>query len=548
MFENLQSNATFLDLLFLLSLYFLTWTYSLRGQFLIDDHDGVEKYSDRWDAKEQKKIDTYEHEVNGKKLSFRNIQFNPYCGINGSVIRWFRINFSKKFSVIGKNDKGHEIFGFVQSPFRHHLLSLLVHCANTILAYTFLSEVLGHNIARMAVSLFVVHPITCQAVAWISGIGYLTSMFFTLLTFNLVILFPGITSYWASAIGTFLSSTCLLSGIANWVILFAIGKPIEAFLALAVALFMLLNLGKSIVTIRKEAFVKQQMGRSTIIHLRKLIVIVKTFYYYLRMLVFPKRLGLFHKWGYHYDETLERFDGMFFKGILSLLFMGILFYFGPFPIKFGILWLFSYLILFSNVITAQQFVADRYAFIPSLGFTIILAYFLQGYENLYWLILGIYLMRTWVHLPTFHNEIEFYQSNIFNFPDSEVAYGNLGVVWNFSGAPGSAMDCWRKAYSINPFYDVPSYNMYSMFKNSGQLEQAEAHMKNCLNGKTVHFQDIWQKEYEQLKLLISRNKEINEKNKALNQALNEKRYEDFEKIKLEIIELQKKPIQPEQKT
>jgi tetratricopeptide (TPR) repeat protein len=305
---------------------------------------------------------------------------------------------------------------------------------------------------------------------------------------------------------------------------------------------MLVYLGRSIVSIRKEAFVKQNMGRSTVVNIRKCGVIVKTFYYYLKMLVLPKRLGLFHKWGYHYDEVIERFDGMFFKGLLSLAAMAVLFYFAPFPVKFGMVWLFSYLILFSNVITAQQFVADRYSFIPSLGFTIVLAYYFQNFEFLYWFVLGVWIMRCWVHLPTFNNEIEFYQSNVFNFPDSEVAYGNLGVVWNFSGCGGSAVDCWRKAIDINKFYDVPHYNLYSLMKNTGQLEQAEVHLKNCLNGKTVHFNEIWQKEYIQLQAVIARKKEVEELNKKLNEALNAKKYEEFETLKTQIIELQKAPI------
>jgi len=94
-----------------------------------------------------------------------------------------------------------------------------------------------------------------------------------------------------------------------------------------------------------------------------------------------------------YDHVMrnmkERIDPMFFKGLLVLgaLVYGILK--GSMPVQFGSIWLLSYLVLFSNVITAQQFVVDRYAFISSLGFCIITAYFLSPYQPVFWCVFGL---------------------------------------------------------------------------------------------------------------------------------------------------------------
>ena len=112
-------------------------------------------------------------------------------------------------------------------------------------------------------------------------------------------------------------------------------------------------------------------------------------------------------------------------------------------------------------------------------------------------------MRVWVYLPTFQNEVRFYESNAQNFPDSEVALGNLGVAYLNHGLPGKAVDTWLEATRINPHYDVPWYNLYSFSKQQGDLIQAREFLKQCLNAKVIHFPDIWNKELAGLDMQIA---------------------------------------------
>ena len=210
-------------------------------------------------------------------------------------------------------------------------------------------------------------------------------------------------------------------------------------------------------------------------------------------------------------------DGMFWKGLLALSVIGYGILCGPPEIQFGLIWWFVYLIVFSNFITAMQFVVDRYAFISSLGYSLIVAYVLRDYPVVFGVLLGLHAMRTMTHLPTYDNLTKFYQSNAFNFPDSEVALGNLGVNYMHCGKAGSAVDVWQDAIKINPHYDVPHYNLYSIFKSNGMVQQSYEHLKNCLDSKIVHFPTEWNNEKIQLEQHMKSMKPLNHHMGELNE-------------------------------
>ena len=182
-------------------------------------------------------------------------------------------------------------------------------------------------------------------------------------------------------------------------------------------------------------------------------------------------------------------------------------------IKFAIIWFISFIIIFGNFITVQQFVTERYCAIPSIGVCILVAYFTQEYLLIYTFILGLALVRTWMHLGTYTNELNFYLSNAWNFPNSEVALGNLGVTHIRMGRLGSSLDEWHYSIQVNPEYDVPYYNIYSHHKSNAMfhiqrgnfqvgldlLKQAIPYLEKCVACKICHFKEDWSKELKDVK-------------------------------------------------
>ena len=158
--------------------FFITYIRILGKDYfvVIDDIEGIKRFDETWDDKNQKKIDSYEV-IPGKTVKY--LSFIPQLGFPGCVLRFLRLHIGKEFKVIGKNNKGHEIWGYIQSPRRHHLLSMAVQATNLSLSYFFLRPILGESLAFSACLLFSVHPLTTQCVAWISGINYSLSMLFS---------------------------------------------------------------------------------------------------------------------------------------------------------------------------------------------------------------------------------------------------------------------------------------------------------------------------------------------------------------------------------
>ena len=537
-FDYFQSHLEYFHLTLISLLHFLTWGYTvtLKG-WVSDDIQGLAQFSDHFiqhkDAQgnitKEEKIDTYEtssKDKDGKPIRIKMTAWPGYLGWPSCFMRWFRLNWGRNFKEIGKNQNGHKIYGYVQDGRKHHLLNLIVQWVNLVLGYNLLAHLFTPQVALVAMLLFATHPCGVQTVGWISGVNYLISLMFALLSFNLVLYThnPYITLPLV-ALFTLCSCGTLMHGIFNFVILLMMHQYNEALIAGLVGVYMLATLGKWSINFRFKAFEEQAMGKSTKFYWNKLIIMVKTFWYYVKLVLFPKRMGLFHTWGYHFEEPLEHVDRQFWLGLASLIaYFGLIFV-SPFVVQFGLIWAFCYMLIFSNVVTANQLVSERYVFFSMFGLSLAVANILQGFPIFVAFLLGIYVMRVWVHLPTFINEVRFYESNLFNFPYSEVAMGNLGVAYLNHGLHHKSMDTWLEASRQNTLYDVPWYNLYQICKQNGDLQGAFRFLTFCLKAKTIHFKEQWVKEMEDLKRFMSIQGSPQDFSKKLNQSIKEGNYD-----------------------
>ena len=491
------------------TLVWLTYSYFPKLGFVSDDYQGIVEYDGKLQVIDEKST----------KPRFLNTDY-------GRISRWVRYhlcggNFPSKF----KDQAGNPV-PQGKIPFRHHALSIGVLNLAVLALYGFLSQIIGPKLAIMSLGILVVHPITTQAVAWCSGLGYPLSLLWMGLSLVLV-QWAGVAElstiqlylvYGLFLLLNYLAINALFVAVMLWPILLLMGEPIFATINIVVSAWQGLGIVKSTINLRADEFKKQNMGHSTFIKPRKIIVALKTIWYYIRMIVAPTKLGLYHEWGYHYGPDVEREDRMMLAGLFTVVAsIAIFLLTSVFAIKLAILWFYAFLFIFLNWITIQQFVTERYAFIPTLGFGIIVSYILQDFTASYMLILGVYLCRTWTHLPTYDNELRFYESNIWNFPRSEVAYGNLGVTYLRMGKVGSSGDAWQHSININQDYDVPYYNIYSHYRSNanaavqqGQYDKAFDLFKvalplleRCVTCKVSHFKELWTKELWELRTLIA---------------------------------------------
>ena len=509
MFHQWVSHPYFLILLTL----WLTYSYILvKGGFCSDDIQGIEQYDGTL---------MYPDEANpGKKV--RKVSY-------GTLSKWVRYHLSggnhpsrhhykKPDGSLGDPIPSGKV------PSHHHALSVVCQSVAVILLYQFLLLVTTPTVALLTTLLFIVHPICTQAVAWPSAIGYILSLICITASLNISYWTMAQTHNWMFILG--------LGGLAffqvwgvyaqaipmfTWVILLVLG---QWQMALVAALFSGLAASRNLreyVVYRRGEFKKQNMENSTSFNIRKPIVALKTIAYYIYMAFWPAKMGLYHEWGFHYSKKMELWDWRAICGLGFIIASTVACFMAPIEVRLGLVWFTIFLFLFLNWITAQQWVTERYLYIPVIGLCLVTSYLLQCYQTLYWFIFGMLLCRTLCHLPTYDNELRFYISNTWNFPKSEVAYGNLGVTYAGAGLAGAANDMWVISASLNKDYDVPQYNIFSRAKSQGFMmiqngayEQGLATiassipiLQRVLACKVLHFPDMWKKELEDIRAMVS---------------------------------------------
>lgn len=470
----------------------LTYAYTLSCGFCSDDLAGIAEYDG--------KLQGWEY---------------------GMLWRWVRYHIcGGNFPSQNKDQVGKPI-PQGKLPIRHHFLSIFVLNITSLVTYIALKPIIGEWAALLSVLIFIVHPCTTQGVAWISGLAYPLSLLWISSTILLMQFFYAhqTLNHAIWVIPTF----CIIQFLAihaifattamTWALLLFLGYWQFAILAFILSVIMCFDQIRKTINLRIDEFKKQNMEQSTVIGPGKIVVMAKTLAYYICHSIAPIKMGLYHEWGFHYSKDIERRDWRFWAGFAALCAMTYIFFTTDIiGIKLGILWYLIFSAGFLNLITAQQFVTERYIMLANLGLGMIIATLTYNYFWVYSLIFGLYLCRTWTHLPSYDNELRFYQSNNWNFPKSEVALGNLGVTYARLGLIDTAKDTWLVSTQINPEYDVPWVNIFYQFRTKGTtfinngeyirglqtLQEGLPFLEKAISCKVCHFPEMWKKEHQEL--------------------------------------------------
>lgn len=508
--------------LIILATIWLTYSYvMLKGGFVSDDLSGIEQYDGTLLYPVELPNGDVERDAQGQVVKKPKICY-------GTLSKWVRYHLSgghfpsrHRYPKSPDGAPGAPIpSGKVAS--HHHVLSVVVHSVACILTYHALLLVTTPAFALMTILLFIVHPTCLQAVAWPSAIGYVLSLVCisasllighwtmnNLEIYHLLIGLAGLTFFqvWGVYAQAIPMATCVIFAVLGY-------WPMAIVSGLVSGAVAFVNLG-GYVTHRKSEFKKQQMEQSISFNWRKPIVALKTAAYYIYLALWPARLGLYHQWGFHYDKQMERVDWRAISGFFIVLASVVGFIYGDVSVKIGIVWFYAFIFLFLNWITAQQWVTERYLYIPVIGICLLASTFLPFWA--YFIIFGMMLSRTLCHIATYDNELRFYLSNTWNFPKSEVAFGNLGVAYASIGLSGAANDSWVIAGSHNSDYDVPFYNLFSKTKTAGvmaiqngaydeglkQLSQSVPMLEKVMSCKVLHFPEMWGKELNELRAIVA---------------------------------------------
>jgi len=468
----MKSNSLVLNLVLILVLGLVSFSVyfnSLHGEFLIDDQTGI--------------------------LNNKNIH---------NLGKYFSQHFSLRPGILNETTKALLWHISGGKTFVFHLFNVFVHAGCVILIFVLLSLLFKNRMLSFLSSLiFAVHPIHTEAISWISGGPYAYAGLFFLASFifyiksnksiaNLIlcIIFFGLCLFTGNIV-----AVLPLAMIAYELFFREQDEAGNKFLS-RMRIAVLLAIFSISLLIVAMFFVTRNQFMHTIYYFRGntyLIVAAKAFVYYLKIIYLPLARGLYHPFAYNTTDTNKVTPALFISiaAISILIFAFIKCLKNHKPISFGIAWFFITYLPYSNIIPVCNIISERYVYLPSLGFCIILAYLaLKAWEiinkntqyrkflriisvTVIALFLISYASLTVKHNRDYRDIITYWHTNINNFPDGYMAYNNLAGTYYVMGEIEQA-----KAYSwvtlmINPEQPHVWSNLGMVYRNSGDIKMAK---------------------------------------------------------------------------
>lgn len=239
-----------------------------------------------------------------------------------------------------------------------HRLTLIVHTINCILIYI----AFGMNpTSLMASLLFSINPTNNQGSIWLSGKGYSLITMYALLMWIFPLASPLIYLF-----GTYFCATSLLL----FPLIFLFTK--YWWLVFIIPLGFWRESKRVFDKTPGSKYTMESNDELKAVAPRKLIIVFKTLGYYFVNSIFALRLGFYHKYLFLHGVNAEtnklsyKIDKYFFIGIFVVLLT-------LYTRHIGLLWFCITIGQWLNLISFNQTIANRYAYLPNCGLMYFLA-------------------------------------------------------------------------------------------------------------------------------------------------------------------------------
>ena len=410
----------------------------------------------------------------------------------------------------------HHFFG--RNPAGYRMVNILLHILNGLLVFVLLRVLVSRPWpALLGASLFIVHPIQTESVAYIAGQRDVLFTAFYLLGFLSYVWYRGTTR----------TGCLILAGLAY--LLGLLTKEMAITLPLlwvAYDLFqslpgtgpgVTLPLGKALrtgiqVTFERSKRLYLVMGAVLGLLLLYFVVVAnpshqralyggglgptlmtsaRIFLYYLQQMVFPLTLNADSYGAFAVSRSLA--DP---RGFLALLILGGLSY-GLFRllrsdrwITFGGLWFFLTLLPVSQIIPHQELVAEHFLYLPSVGFCLVVSVFIErglavrraapavaAVVLLALLLLGA---RTVVRNRDWKDELTLWSKTVQVAPHSYWSHQRLGDAYKSLGRYEEAIGEYKLVQALTPGYPTEYIAIGDSHRRMGQYEEAADQFRRAL--------------------------------------------------------------------
>lgn len=398
-------------------------------------------------------------------------------------------------------------------PFGYHALSILLHLSNSILVFLIARRLLSPGAGSLAAAvIFAVHPIHTERVANMTAGFDQAGIFLLLVSIYLYILFrekgAGMHYHfsWIAALpAVFASEEALIVTplILLYDLLFLGWRKIKLRTYLP---FLAISGGYLFIRFFLIGVIQRAGGFGAGFTLTTMVVV---FAKYFRLLVVPYPLTLA-------PAVIIPKSSFFQPKVIFSLFIILAVAGAALSLRkkakaasFSLFWIFAALLPFSQIIPLQTVIAERYLYVPSVGFSLFFGWLIHSlitkFQNpafrkgVFVAVCGVVLLFSILTVSRnaeWRNDFTLWESAIKVPPLTSTALGNLGVALERMGKFKDAQDVLQKAIFLDPGNFKAHANLGLVAYKTGQFTLAELALR-----KAIKLSPAYGKAYSTLGLL-----------------------------------------------
>ena len=384
----------------------------------------------------------------------------------------------------------------------HHLISLFLHVGSVIFLFLFLNKT-TNNIwpSAFAATLFALHPLRVESVAWASERKDVLSMFFgmaALYAYAFYVELPKLSKYILCLllfIFSLMSKPMMVT--TPFILLLLDYWPLKrwqkrimyhnkrfnpvGWLILEKIPFICLTIVVGILTIWAQNKVGTIASTETLPFLARTSNAILSYMAYMGKIFWPVNLAVFYPYEYFFSLWKVLISAI----ILIVITIAGLYYIKKIPFIFvGWFWYLGTLVpVIGLVQVGEQAMADRYTYMPSIGIAIMLSWgipLLFKREDIRKKILfpvamaflAVLVIISWKQCGYWKNSITIFNHVLKVTNNNHIAHNNLGYTFLEKGETAKAIYHFDKAISINRNYIKAYYNRGNAYSKLGQYQRA----------------------------------------------------------------------------
>lgn len=400
----------------------------------------------------------------------------------------------------------YQLFGL--RPMGFHLINILFNAGVTVLVFLIITMLLreqGPHASPSRISppfiaalLFAVHPIHTEAVAWVAGFPELSFTFFCLLSFYCYLRSTGgfnrqyVFSVASFSLAVLSKETALMLPVilAAYDIAFqpasfasGRGRMKAGHYVRRYIPYLLIGLVYLALRVHALGGLAPQRSHPDLSASQYIINVFPLFGQYIEKIFFPFNLNAFHV--FHPIGSL--FET---KGIVSLVVVVVFFALAGVVRKknrtafFGIFWIVVPLlpVLYIPGVGDNTF-AERYLYLPSFGFALLLALLISslrnnaprwaaGFAGLSFVLAGLCCAGTAYRNTIWKDDFSLFSDTVKKSPDGALPHNNLGSAYRDRGMLDRAIEQYQIAMKLEPYSPDAYNNLGVAYRDKGMLDKA----------------------------------------------------------------------------